>query len=133
MLHRRSATKDESPLCYTSSASGHLSAGEDYATAALRELGEELGLTGRLEYLITLPAGLETAFEHTALYRTSSDAPPTPDPDEIESIEYITPAELTRRMTAAPERFSPPFRALWMWYASQPGSCAAESGPASTR
>ena len=44
LIHRRSATKDEAPLKCTSSASGHLAAGEDYATAAMRELEEELGL-----------------------------------------------------------------------------------------
>lgn len=129
LLHRRSAKKDESPLRYTSSASGHLSAGEDYALAATRELAEELGLTGRLEFLTKLPAGLETAYEHTALYRTISDASPTPDPDEIESVEYITPAELTRRLTAAPEQFSPPFFALWMWYVTGPGVRAAGMPP----
>jgi isopentenyl-diphosphate delta-isomerase len=115
LLHRRSATKDESPLCYTSSASGHLSAGEDYATAAERELGEELGLTGRLEYLTKLPAGPDTALEHTALYRTTTDATPVPDRDEIESLEYVTPEVVTQRLAASPQEFSPPFRELWRW------------------
>ena len=36
LLQKRSALKDEYPLCYTSSASGHLSAGESYETAAPR-------------------------------------------------------------------------------------------------
>ncbi|MFV0442370.1 MAG: NUDIX hydrolase [Planctomycetaceae bacterium] len=116
LLHRRSATKDESPHCYTSSASGHLSAGEDYSEAAARELQEELGLSEALEYLTRLPAGLETAYEHTALFQVRSDAPPTPDPDEIESIEYLAPAEVSRRLAAAPAEFSPPFRALWLWW-----------------
>src|SRR5215472_10054324 len=49
LLQKRSATKDEYPLCYTSSASGHLSAGETYETAAPRELAEELGLAGELQ------------------------------------------------------------------------------------
>jgi isopentenyldiphosphate isomerase len=115
LLHRRSAQKDESPLCYTSSASGHLAAGEDYAAAAERELQEELGLTGRLEYVAKLAAGPETAGEHTALYRTFSDAAPTPDLDEIDSLEYVHPAEVTRRLAASPDQFSPPFRALWRW------------------
>jgi isopentenyldiphosphate isomerase len=51
LIHRRSATKDEAPLKYTSSASGHLSAGEDYAIAAVRELEEELGLKADVEFL----------------------------------------------------------------------------------
>ncbi|MCA9055090.1 MAG: NUDIX domain-containing protein [Planctomycetaceae bacterium] len=118
LLHRRSATKDEYPLCYTSSASGHLNAGEDYGPAAERELAEELGLTGELERLVKLPAGPETASEHTVLFRSTSDVVPKPDPDEIESIEYLAPAVVTDRMTATPEQFSPPFRALWNWFVS---------------
>ncbi len=46
VTQRRSASKDEYPLALTSSASGHLDSGEDYQTAAVRELGEELGLRG---------------------------------------------------------------------------------------
>ncbi len=34
LLQLRTPTKDEYPNCYTSSASGHLSAGEDYDDAA---------------------------------------------------------------------------------------------------
>src|SRR5262245_4318584 len=56
LFHRRSAAKDESPLKLTSSASGHLGTGEDYGPAADRELEEELGLRGRLEYVTKLPA-----------------------------------------------------------------------------
>src|SRR5690349_12357388 len=76
LLQKRSALKDEYPLCYTSSASGHLSAGESYEAAAPRELKEELGLAGELEWLAKFPAGPQTAQEHTVLYRTTSDVPP---------------------------------------------------------
>ena len=68
LIHRRSATKDEAPLKCTSSASGHLSAGEDYATAAVRELEEELGLRANVEFLGIFPAnGVETPFNETRL------------------------------------------------------------------
>lgn len=113
LLHRRSARKDQYPLCFTSSASGHLSTGEDYGEAAVRELQEELGLRGPLEYVAKLPASPETAYEHTMLYRVTSDDPPVPDPDEIESVEYVPPAEVTRRLQENPGEFSPPFAALW--------------------
>ncbi len=42
-LQRRSLTKDTFPGCWDSSCSGHVDTGEDYETAARRELGEELG------------------------------------------------------------------------------------------
>src|SRR5260221_2408518 len=42
-LQKRSLSKDTFPGCWDSSCSGHVDAGEDYVTAARRELGEELG------------------------------------------------------------------------------------------
>ncbi|HVU38173.1 MAG TPA: NUDIX domain-containing protein [Opitutales bacterium] len=45
-LQRRSAQKDTYPLRWTTSCSGHVDAGEDYDTAVVRELGEELGIAG---------------------------------------------------------------------------------------
>src|SRR5689334_2822442 len=66
LVHRRSATKDECPLMYTSSASGHLAAGEGYDIAAVRELEEELGLKSPLEFLAIIPAnGAATSYEHS--------------------------------------------------------------------
>ena len=43
-LQKRSMLKDTSPGLWDSSCSGHLDAGEDYDSAAIRELGEELGI-----------------------------------------------------------------------------------------
>jgi 16S rRNA (adenine1518-N6/adenine1519-N6)-dimethyltransferase len=118
LLHRRSAQKDEFPLCYTSSASGHLAAGEDYATAAHRELAEELGLRAELSYVDRLPAGPETAWEHTVLFRAVTDASPVPDRDEIEALELVPPEVVTQRLAAEPHEFSPPFRALWQSFSN---------------
>lgn len=116
LLHRRSSQKDEYPLRITSSASGHLAVGEDYARAALRELEEELGLVEGLEFLAKFPACAETANEHTHLYMARTDAAPAPDPDEIADIEWVLPSEVAQRMEAHREDFTPPFRVLFDWY-----------------
>lgn len=116
LLHKRSATKDEYPGRLTSSASGHLSAGETYAEAAPRELVEELGLSAPLEFLAKFPAGPETAFEHTVLYRAISDEPPQFDPEEIESGEFLEIATIAEMLRAHPEQFTPPFQVLFQWY-----------------
>ena len=116
LLQQRSATKDEYPLCYTSSASGHVSAGETYDETAPRELQEELGLTSPIERLAKFPAGPETANEFTVLYRTITDTPPLFDPVEIAGGAFYELSEIDEWLTRTPEQFSPPFRIAYLWY-----------------
>lgn len=44
LLQKRSLCKDSNPGCYDISSAGHVSAGDTYLPAALRELKEELGI-----------------------------------------------------------------------------------------
>lgn len=63
LLQKRSADKDSYPLCWDTSSAGHLDAGESFDHAAIRELGEELGVAGYTpEYLFTKKQ------EHTAYF-----------------------------------------------------------------
>lgn len=116
LLQKRSATKDEYPHLYTSSASGHVSAGETYDETAPRELDEELGLATPLTFLHKFPAGPDTANEHTVLYETVTDASPVPDPGEIAGLSWWPLDDLAARVAAHPEDFTPPFRVLFAWY-----------------
>ena len=115
LLQLRSAAKDEYPLCYTSSASGHVSAGESYDETAPRELEEELGLTTSVERLAKFPAGPETANEFTVLYRTITDTPPKFDPGEIADGAFYELPDIDQWIEREPERFSPPFRICFRW------------------
>ena len=116
LLQKRTATKDEFPCCYTSSASGHLSAGETYDEAAPREMEEELGLRSPLEYLAKFAGNSENANEHTVLYRTITDDEPVLDPEEIESAAFYPLSEIAEMLAQAPDEFTPPFRQLFNWY-----------------
>ena len=51
LLQKRSMNKDSFPGRYDISAAGHLSAGQDFGEAALRELEEEIGIRARQEDL----------------------------------------------------------------------------------
>ncbi len=115
LLQMRSALKDEYPLCYTSSASGHLSAGETYEAAAPRELQEELGLSEPLEWLAKFPAGPQTSQEHTVLYRTTTDAPPPRSiPSEIWlAVTFHSLDEIAGMIAQKPQLFSPCFVTLF--------------------
>jgi isopentenyldiphosphate isomerase len=77
---------------------------------------EEIGIEAPLEWLVKLPAGPNTANEQTVLFRTTSDAVPTPDEAEVASLTYFTLDELRALHAAEPSAFSPPFATLVEWY-----------------
>lgn len=52
LLQKRSRTKESWPGCYDISSAGHIPAGEDYESSALRELSEELGIIASREELL---------------------------------------------------------------------------------
>ncbi len=52
LLQKRCENKDSFPGCYDISSAGHIPAGVDYVSSALRELKEELGVDVREEDLI---------------------------------------------------------------------------------
>ncbi len=116
LVHLRAAGKEEEPLRWTSSAAGHLSAGESYAEAAERELQEELGLQAPLIWLHKLPSGPEVGYEHTALFSCVCDAPPQPDPGEIAEYRFLPIPEIQAWIESAPQDFTNPFRQLMKWY-----------------
>jgi len=81
LLQHRSPTKDIFPDCWDNSAAGHVDAGEDYDQAAIRELEEELGLSGIKLTQIGKYASDETWKGHrlkrfTTVYKAHSDQTP---------------------------------------------------------
>ena len=52
LLQKRSQGKDSNPGCYDISSAGHITAGVDYVTSALRELKEELNVDAKPQDLI---------------------------------------------------------------------------------
>ena len=116
-LQQRSRLKDTSPGLWNSSCSGHLDAGEDYDAAAVRELGEEIGLkvtaATRLTRLLKLAPCRETGWEFAWVYRARGDGPFTLHPAEVERGEWRTVDEVTRALAERPGEFSRAFAFLW--------------------
>lgn len=54
LTQKRAADKDSYPSCYDAASTGHINAGEDSLTAAVREIGEELGIYTRPAELVLL-------------------------------------------------------------------------------
>jgi isopentenyl-diphosphate Delta-isomerase len=122
LLQKRSRSKDCDPGLWDSSASGHVNAGESYASCAVRELSEETGL--RLprppDPLFKLAACPETGNEFAWVYRCVAHGIPSLNPLEIEALEWITPDEVERPMILCPEGFTPGFRLIWARVSAPP-------------
>lgn len=114
-LQKRSRTKDNHPGLWDSSASGHLSRGEDYDTGAGRELEEELGWRppGQPQLVFKLGACAQTGQEFVAVYRVEGDGPFRLHPEEIEQGDWFTPEQIDRWVTERPQDFAPSFPLIW--------------------
>ena len=121
-LQKRSMGKDTNPGRWDSSSSGHLDSGEDYESAARRELQEELGIeTDRIEEIGSLPASRETGYEFVRVYRTRHDGPFTLHPEEISGGKWVSIPRLQEWMKQAPEDFPRCFHAVWRAIRNTPG------------
>lgn len=117
-LQRRSMSKDTAPGKWVSSCSGHVDSGEDYDTAARRELGEEIGLYD--------PEGMERVFKESAcrptgnefvwVYRCRSEGPFVLDPEEVSEGRWIALGALNCWIEERPRDFAWSFTHLWGKY-----------------
>ena len=92
---------------WTYSAAGHVDAGEDYKTAAARELKEEMGADASIEREIAafqvIRDGKKTAYHH--VFIAHSDALITPDSSEVSDIRELSLSELKCEIERHPEQF----------------------------
>jgi 16S rRNA (adenine1518-N6/adenine1519-N6)-dimethyltransferase len=114
LLQKRSRFKDAHPSVWDSSVAGHLDAGEDYASAAIRELEEEMGITGvpTQEVGSILPCEA-TGWEHVRLYYCRWDGTPRFPCAEVEAAMWMRPEELDQWIAARPEDFASGFVECW--------------------
>lgn len=114
-LQKRSMSKDSSPGLWDSSFSGHVDAGESYNTAAVREAGEELGITliHPLIPVTKIDACRETGHEFTQVYFLRNNGPFTLHPHEIESGKWVELPELEKWVMHSPGDFAPAFLCIY--------------------
>jgi len=113
-LQKRSVKKDTAAGLWDSSSSGHLDSGEDYDTCAVRELREEIGLSGgKLERLFKIDACAETGREFCWIYRCQSEGPFQLHPDEIETGCWFAPEKVSTWVAECPQDFASAFRLVW--------------------
>jgi len=126
-LHKRSMLKDLFPGVWDSSAAGHVGAGEDYDSTAVRELEEELGwklpanpwqsgvgaLRPLIERLFKIEAREETGQEFVWVYRVEAEGPFVLEADEIERGDWFSVEEIDRWVAERPQELAPALLYLW--------------------
>ncbi len=122
-LQRRSLTKDTFPGCWDSSCSGHVDSGEDYPTAARRELGEELGWHDSslpLRQLVKLTPCPDNGYEFIQIFLMGPlSGPFVLHPQEISEGRWVAPDELDILVAEHPEQVAGALRLLWSRYRAE--------------
>ncbi len=115
LLQQRSMFKDAHPGVWDSSVSGHLDAGEDYPSAAIRELEEEMGIRVEEapEEIAHFKACEQTGWEHVRLYHTHYNGPLRFHAAEIQAAAWFPLAEIQAWTAARPEDFASGFLKCW--------------------
>jgi isopentenyl-diphosphate delta-isomerase len=124
LLQKRSLTKPTWPGAWDASVSGHLSSGQTYLDAIIRETAEEIGLEPcpTLTPLLHVPPSELTDQEWITVYLAQVDSRTqfNPDPKEVESTEWMPLAKVTEAMVARPDDFARAFRTLFfLWRETQ--------------
>jgi isopentenyldiphosphate isomerase len=99
LIHRRSLAKDIWPGWWDIAAGGVVAAGETYEEAARRELEEELGVEGELEFLGQVRYVDDDVAEMCRGYRLVHDGPFEFSDGEVSEVRWVTFAELEAMRT----------------------------------
>ncbi|MER6914661.1 NUDIX domain-containing protein [Streptomyces sp. NPDC000594] len=99
-VHRRTPGKLVFPSRYDMFTGGVVGAGESYDGAALREAGEELGVSGLPQPtpLFRFRYDGEGMSWWSAVYQVRWDLPVRPQPEEVDWYAFLPRAELERRL-----------------------------------
>lgn len=99
LLQLRSMDKDIQPGKWDTSVGGHLAVGESYEDAAVREMAEELGISGvGLEYLYDYPLRNEVESENIRSFRVVYEGIVRHQPEEIDEVRFWPLDEIRKNL-----------------------------------
>ena len=125
IVQQRSRTKSQSPLLLDCSVSEHIMAGEDYHTAALRGLQEELGISSiTIEPLVKFKMTYgPNDNEISMIFKGIAEFEQVIfDPQEIEHVDAHSIEELQMLLHEQPELFSYWFKQFLLWFTHKPSA-----------
>lgn len=108
LIQKRSKRKDKYPEFWTAAATGHVSYGQSYETAAREELEQELGVLGvALSWLgkVLIETDEESKFVGIFSGTLADDQSITPDPEEVDEVRAVSTRELLLLLQT--EKFTP--------------------------
>jgi isopentenyldiphosphate isomerase len=112
-VHRRTDTKDVFPGMHDAFAAGCLRYGEEPASAAAREVAEELGVVGVALEPLFVETYADLSTRHVCyVYATTYDGPITHQPEEVAWGGWMSVDELRARLADPSWPFVPDGRVL---------------------
>lgn len=94
LVHKRADWKDIWPSFWDIAVGGVVATGEAWEIAAARELNEEIGITGELQYLGEEIYVDDNVAELARVYTTYSSGPFTLSDEEIVELQWVPMADL---------------------------------------
>ncbi len=110
-IQHRSDNKDPDPGLWTSSASGHVSSGQSYNEAAIRETEEELGVKVEVKPLFYMKH--ESLKHHIWVFEAHHDGPFRLQAKEVQGGKFVSLEELKNLLREKGSMFAPEFHKVF--------------------
>ena len=117
-LQKRSMKKDLNKGLWDTSAAGHVDAGEDYRTAAIRETQEELGIDIKdtCQFLFKLSPTPQLGMEFIEVYSCLNNGPFSLNSDEIDEGLWVSNESISERISVNDPLLTETFKTIWRNY-----------------
>ena len=107
LLQKRSGNKDIQPGKWDTAVGGHVAAGETVEAAAVRELQEELGISGELEFFFESAIRNDIESENVTVFKLLSAGPFQFATDEIDEVRFWPLADFATAAGRERDDFTP--------------------------
>lgn len=113
LLQRLAPQRERHPGRWGSSVAAYLFAGESYEEAAIRRMGEELGVEAPLRFLGKIEMRDLDSRKFVELFLARSGNAAVKEPDHVAQVRYWPVAEVRTRLAERPADFTPTFARLF--------------------